>query len=103
MASSLSNLAINLSEGVHRIKCKFRHDDRKYKTCGIKYDNGNWFLKYINFKDDLIEYEYLCCNENYQHKFDENFKKRFFNTCKFSKDDSNNFILLLCKGAYPYK
>ena len=37
MASSLSNLANNLSEGMHRIKCKFGHDDKKCKTCGIKY------------------------------------------------------------------
>ena len=27
MASSLSNLVINLSDGIHRIKCKFGHDD----------------------------------------------------------------------------
>ena len=24
----------------------------------------------------------MCCNKNYQHKFDENLKERFFNTCK---------------------
>ena len=35
MASS-SNLVKNLSEGIDRIKCKFRHD-KKYETCGIKY------------------------------------------------------------------
>ena len=29
MASSLSNVANNLSEGIHRIKCKFGHDDKK--------------------------------------------------------------------------
>ena len=29
MASSLSNLVNNFSEGIHRIKCKFRHDDKK--------------------------------------------------------------------------
>ena len=28
-------------------------------------------LKYTSFKDDLIEYKCLCCNKNYQHKFDE--------------------------------
>ena len=37
MASSLSNLVNNLSEGIHRIKCKFGHNDKKYETCGIKY------------------------------------------------------------------
>ena len=29
MANSLSNLANNLSEGIHRIKCKFGHNDKK--------------------------------------------------------------------------
>ena len=29
MASSLSNLVKNLSEGIHRIKCKFGDDDNK--------------------------------------------------------------------------
>ena len=29
MASSLSNLVNNLSEGIHRIKYKFRHDDKQ--------------------------------------------------------------------------
>ena len=29
MERSLSKLANNLSEGIHRIKCKLRHDDKK--------------------------------------------------------------------------
>ena len=29
LASSLSNLVNNLSEGLHRIKCKLGHDDKK--------------------------------------------------------------------------
>ena len=62
MASSLSN---NLSEGIHRIKCKFEHDDKKCETCGIKYKYCDCFLEYMNFKDDLIEYKCLCCNKNY--------------------------------------
>ena len=35
--------------------------------------------------------------------FDENLKKRFVNTCRFSNHDNNRFILLLQKGVYPYK
>ena len=31
MASSLSNLCNNLSEGIHRVKCKYGHDDKKGK------------------------------------------------------------------------
>ena len=66
MASTLSNLANNLSEGIRRIKCKFGHDDKKCETYEIKYKYCDCFLEYINFKDDLIEYKCLCCNKNYQ-------------------------------------
>ena len=71
MGSLLSNLVNSLSEGIHRIKCKFRHDDKKYEICGIKYKYCDCFLVYTNFKDDLMEYKCLCCNKNYQHMFDE--------------------------------
>ena len=65
MASSLSNLVDKLSERVHRIKCKFRHDDKKCETCGIRYKYRDFFLEIINFKDDLIEYKCLRCNKKY--------------------------------------
>ena len=35
MASSLSNLVNNLSEEIHRIKCKYRHDNKKCEGFGI--------------------------------------------------------------------
>ena len=44
MASSLSNLVNNLSEKIDRIKCKSGHDDKKYKTYGIKYKHCDYFL-----------------------------------------------------------
>ena len=31
MASSLSNLVNNLAEGVHKVKCKYVHDDENGK------------------------------------------------------------------------
>ena len=37
MASSLSNFVNNLTEGLHRIKCKLGHDDKKCEIYGIKY------------------------------------------------------------------
>ena len=74
---SISNLISNFSEGVHRVKCKLRCDDKKCETCGIKYNYCESCLEYINFKDDLIEYKCLF-NKNYQHKFDEKLKERFF-------------------------
>ena len=71
MASSLPNLANNLSEGMHKIKCKFEHDEKSCKPCEIKYKCCDCFLEYTNFTGDLIEYKRLCSNKNYQHKFDE--------------------------------
>ena len=37
IARSLSNLVDNLAEGIHKIKCKYGHDNKKYETCEIKY------------------------------------------------------------------
>ena len=106
MASSLSNLANNISERIRRIKCEFGHNDKTCETCGIKYKYYNCFLEYINFEDDLIEQKCLCCNKNYQHNFDNKLKKRFlieflihFNT--FSDHKNNKFIFFLQKVAFP--
>ena len=68
MARSLSNLLNNLTERFHNVKCSNCNTD---------------FLEYTNAKDDLIKYK--C----YQKKFDENLKKRFANTYKFSNYDIN--------------
>ena len=68
MASLLSNLVNNLSDGIHRIQCKLGHDDKKCETYAIKYKYCDCFLEYANFKDDLIEYKCLCCNKSYQQK-----------------------------------
>ena len=103
MANPSSDLVNNLSNGPHTIKCKLEHNDKKFEICGIKYKYCDRFLKYTNFKDDLIEYKCLNCNKGYQRKFDEKLKERFFNTYKFSNYDNNKFILLLRKGVYPYE
>ena len=50
MASSLSNLVNNFSEGIHRIKCQFEHSDKKCEICGINYKYCDGFLEYTNFK-----------------------------------------------------
>ena len=44
MASSLSNLFNNLPEETHKINCKYKHDDNKCETCGIKYAIMRWYL-----------------------------------------------------------
>ena len=95
MPSSLSNLINNLSERIGRIKLKFGHNDKKCEVYRSKYKYCDCILEYTNFKDDLIEYKCLCCNQNYQHKFDEKLTKQYFHTYKFSNHDNNKFILLL--------
>ena len=92
--TSTSNLVNNLSEGIHRIKCKYRHGVKNCETCRIKYQYCTYFLKYTNFNNDLTEYKCLCCNKNDQHKSDKDLKKRFFNTYIFSNYD-NKIISLL--------
>ena len=103
MASLLSNLVNNLSEGIHRIKCKYGYDDKKCEICRIKnkLKISDCFLEYTNFQEDLIEYKCLFCNKSYQWKFDKKLKVLFFNTYKFSNHDNNKFILLLRKDVYP--
>ena len=54
MGSLLSNLVVNLAEGIHKIKFKYRHNDKKYETWGIRYKDCNCFLEYTNFKYDLM-------------------------------------------------
>ena len=99
MASSLSNLVNNLSDGIRKIKCKHRHEDKKCETCGIKCTYCDCFHEYTNFKDALITHKCLRCNKNYQHKFDKNLKELFLNEYKFSNNDNNKFILLLRKAV----
>ena len=66
IASSLSRLVNNLSDGIHKIKCKYRHEDKKCETCGIKYKYCDRFLKYTSFKGCLKEYRCIFCNKSYQ-------------------------------------
>ena len=79
MASSLSNLVVNFTEGIHKIKCK----------------DCDYLLEYESLKGNLIKYKCLSFNKDYSNKLDEKLKKRFKNTFKFSDNDINKFILLL--------
>ena len=80
MASSLSNAVDNLAEGIHKIKCK---------SC-------DFFFEYESVKDNLIKYKCVSCNKDYSNKLDEELKKQFKITFKFSDNDINKFILLFC-------
>ena len=37
-------LSINLLEGIHRIKFKCKHDNKKCETCGIRYKKCSCFF-----------------------------------------------------------
>ena len=81
MTTSLSSLVDNLAERIHKIKCK----------------DCDCFLGYETVKENLIKHKCLSCNKDYSNKLDEKLKKRFKNTCKFSDNGINEFILLLKK------
>ena len=87
MASSLSNLVEVLGSkgvkvGIHKIK---------WKDCGC-------FLECGNVKDSWIKLKCLSFNKDFSKRDDKELKHKFKNTFKFSKNDINNFILLLRKG-----
>ena len=44
MARSLSNLVNNLSEGTHKIKCKYGHEDKKSKLVELNINIATIFL-----------------------------------------------------------
>ena len=46
MASSLSNLVNNLSEEIHKTKCKYGHNNKKCGTYKITYKVCDYFLYY---------------------------------------------------------
>ena len=85
MATSLSNLVDNLTEGIHKIKCK----------------DCDCFLEYESVRNNLITYKCLSSNKDYSKKMDEELKKkRLMNTFKFINNVTNNIILLLRKDVY---
>ena len=63
MANSLWDLANNLSEGIHRIKCKYGHDNKNVKLVELSISIATVFFEYSNLKDDLIQYKCLSCKK----------------------------------------
>ena len=96
MASSLSKLVDNLSEGIHNNKCF---------DCGSNLD-------YIKIKNEKLILECYYCKQRYKNKFNKELIKRFASTYSFCNNDTtgsspseriNKFILLLRKGVYLYE
>ena len=88
MATSLSNVVDNITEGLHKVTFK-------YCDC---------FLQYESVKDKLMKYKCLALlHKSHSNKIDEELKKKFKNTFKFSDNDINKYVLLLRKSVYPYE
>ena len=87
LSTALSNLADNLSEGLHSDKCT---------DCKLHFD-------YTSIKDNQLIFKCFGCKKNYEKDFNKELIKRFANTYRFCNKDLNKFILLLRKGVYPYE
>lgn len=77
MASSLSRLSDNLTEGLHKGKCK---------DCKLS-------LEYMTVKDGLQIFNCKCCNEIYEKKFDEDLSKTFKNNIASVMEKLKIFVL----------
>ena len=77
MVTSFSNLVDNLTEGIHKIKCK-----------------DFFFLEHESVKENLIKYKSVSCKKDYSNKIDEELKKRFNTHLSFLTMISIN--LLFC-------
>ena len=87
MASSLSKLVDNLSEGIQNNKCV----------------NCNSCLDYIKTKNENLILECYNCNQRYRKRFNKELIKRFASTYSSCNNNLNKFILLLRKGVYLYE
>ena len=96
MASSLSKLVDNLSEGIHNNKCS---------DCGSNLDYIKTTAKpsSLERKNEKLILECYNCKQRYKKKFNKELIKRFASTYGFCNNDLNKFILLLRKGVYPYE
>ena len=87
IATSLSKLVDNLTEGIHNDKC-------------IKCKSN---LCYMKVTDKKLIFRCFDCKKNYRKEINKELIERFANTYKFCNNDINKFIMLLRKGVYPYE
>ena len=87
MATSLSKLVDNLTEGIHNDKC-FKC---KSNLC------------YMKVTDKKLIFRCLDCKKNYEKEINKELVERFSNTYGFCDKDLNKFVMLLRKGVYPYE
>ena len=88
MATSLSKLVDNLTEGIYNNKCL----------------DCNSCLDYVRItKNEKLLLKCFNCDIYYKKKFNKDLIKKFKNTYSFCNNDLNKFILLLRKGVYSYE
>ena len=86
MATSLSKLVNNLTEGIHSDKC-----------INCKSD-----ISYMKVMDETLIFRCFNCKKNYKKEINKELIERFASTYKFCNNDLNKFSMLLRKGVYPY-
>ena len=92
-ASSLSNLVNKLAEGIHRIKCKYWHKNKKFEEpCRVEYKDFHCFLRYTKFKDKSIKYKCL--------RVKRVIKKSLMKT---EWKTYHKVLLFFRKGIHPYE
>ena len=87
MATSLSKLVDNLTEGIHNDKC-----------INCKSD-----ISYMKAIDETLIFRCFNCKKNYKKEINKELIERFSSTYEFCDKDLNKFIMLLRKGVYPYE
>ena len=87
MATSLSNLVDNLTEGIRSDKC-----------INCKSD-----ISYMKVMDETLIFRCFNCKKNYKKQINKELVERFASTYKFCNNDLNKFVMLLRKGVYPYE
>ena len=105
MASSLSKLVGNLSEGIHNNKCSDCGSNHDYIKTRAKptAEPSTLARSSLEHKNEKLILKCYNCKQCYKKKFNKELIKRFASTCSFCNNDLNKFILLLRKGAYPYE
>ena len=87
MATSLSKLEDNLTEGIQNDKC-----------INCKSD-----ISYMKAIDETLIFRCFNCKKNYKKEINKELIERFSSTYEFCEKDLNKFIMLLRKGVYPYE
>ena len=102
MASSLSKLVDNLSEGIHSNKCSDCGSNLDYIKITID-DMIADIMRSEKFKNEKLILECYNCKQRYKKKFKKELIKRFASTYSFCNNDLNKSILFLRKSVYPYE